>query len=65
MFILYVYGLFNDATRRHVIPRRMVVQTWAMNWQGSEEKWKRPSVMQYPGHFSGRTEENQGKCQSE
>ena len=27
MFILHVYGLFNDATRRQTILRRMVVQT--------------------------------------
>ena len=27
MFILYVYSLFNDATLRYIIPRRMVVQT--------------------------------------
>jgi len=27
MFILYVYVLFNGATRRQTIPRRMTVQT--------------------------------------
>jgi len=41
MFILYVYGLFTDATRRHIIPRRMVVQTGsnelARQWKEAKE----------------------------
>jgi len=40
MFILYVYGLFNDATRRYIIPRRMVVQTGSneLAWEWKEAK---------------------------
>jgi hypothetical protein len=37
MFILNVYGLFNDATRGQTISRRMDVQTASNE---SERQWK-------------------------